>query len=58
MTRNIDNLQFLTDTNEEYSVTIIGLDIGKAYCYRINSSNTFDSVVTENLMFTTSEEGL
>ena len=39
-TNNIHNLQFITATNMQYSVTIQGLNINVMYYYQVQSVNT------------------
>ena len=57
MTRDIDNLQFITATNETYSVTINGLMINQMYYFRICAVNTINESKTDINTFITSEAG-
>ena len=57
MTRNINNLQFITATNEIYSVTINGLMINQMYYFRICAVNTINESKTDINTFITSEAG-
>ena len=55
MTRDIDNLQFITATNEIYSVTINELMINQMYYFRICAVNTINESKTDINTFITSE---
>ena len=55
MTRDIDNLQFITATNEIYSVTINGLMINQMYYFRICAVNIINESKTDINTFITSE---
>ena len=57
MTRDINNLQFITATNEIYSVTINGLMINQMYYFRICAVNTINESKTDINTFITSEAG-
>ena len=55
MTRDIDNLQFITATNEIYSVTINGLMINQMYYFRICVVNIINESKTDINTFITSD---
>ena len=54
-TINIEDYQFITDTNIQYQATIRGLSVGIQYFYRIVSNNSVGSNVSIIGNFTTSE---
>ena len=54
-TINIEDYQFITDTDIQYQATITGLSVSIQYFYRIVSNNSVGSNVSIIGNFTTSE---
>ena len=57
-TNNIDNLLFITATNESYDLTIQGLNINIMYYYRVQSVNTIGKNYSSISSFLNSESGI